>query len=142
MKFTVLIALMVPLAGFADYVPDRTRPTAEAEMEAISGNGRFKDVRSVRMVELSTDGKGITHYEVTVDNQTYQMAVKKFTGQNCSVLFEAEGGATRLLLRDLSLAQCDFRAKHTWEAQLIRSERGRVSHLFIGGNPEHLVVTQ
>jgi hypothetical protein len=139
----VLFAFLAPMLSLADYVPGRTRPTAEAEMEAITGDGRYENIRSVRLVELSTDGKGVTHYELILDGKSFNFSVSKASNGACGDLYEAgEDAGTKLILRDMSLTECEFRAKHKWEAQVVNTEGDRASHLFIGGDPEHLVVTQ
>lgn len=139
----VLFAFVTPMLSLADYIPGRTRPTAEAEMEAITGDGKFEDVRSVRLIELSTDGKGVTHYELILDGKTYNFTVNQASNGSCGDLYEAgEEAGTKLILRDMSFAECQYRAKHKWEAQVVNNEGERASHLFIGGDPEHLVVSQ
>jgi hypothetical protein len=143
MKLMAAIALVAPLISLADYIPGRTRPTAIAEMEAITGDGQYENTRSVRLVELTTDDKGITRYELTVDGQTQTFAVSKASTGNCGDLYEASGEASRLILRDMSFAECQYRAKHKWEAQVVSvDENDRASHLFLGGEPEHLIVSQ
>jgi len=143
MKLMVAIALLAPLISLADYVPGRTRPTAEAEMEAITGDGIFENAKSVRLVELTTDDKGVTQYELTVDGRTYAFGVNKASTGTCGDLYEAAGESSRLILRDMSFAECQYRAKHKWEAQVVSVDgNDRASHLFIGGDPEHLIVTQ
>lgn len=139
----VLFAFLAPMLSLADYVPGRTRPTAEAEMEAVTGDGKFENIRSARLIELTTDGKGITQYELILDGKSLHFTVSKASPGRCGDLYEAgEEAGTRLILRDMSFAECEFRAKHKWEAQVVNTEGDRASHLFIGGDPEHLVVTQ
>jgi hypothetical protein len=144
MKTALLsMLLLTPMLSLADYIPGRTRPTAEAEMEAINGDGKFENVRSVQLIELTTDGQGISHYELILDGKSYSFAVNKAANGTCGDLYEAaEESGTRLILRDMSFAECEFRAKHRWEAQVVDNEANRSSHLFIGGNPEHLAVSQ
>jgi hypothetical protein len=144
MKLVIAIALLAPLVSLADYVPGRTRPTAESEMEAITGDGQFENAKSVRLVELTTDDKGVTQYELTVDGHDYTFAVNKASTGTCGDLYEASGETgSRLILRDMSFAECQYRAKHKWEAQVVSVDGyDRASHLFIGGDPEHLIVTQ
>lgn len=139
----LMFVFLAPMLSLADYIPGRTRPTAEAQMEAITGDGKFENVRSVQLIELTTDGKGITHYELILDGKTYAFTVSKASNGSCGDLYEAgEQSGTKLILRDMSFAECEFRAKHQWEAQVVNTEGERASHLFIGGNPEHLVVSQ
>lgn len=139
-----LLATTISLTGKADYVPDRTRPTAEAAMDAITGDGEFANARSAQLVELTTDGKGVTQYELTVDGQTIRFAVKKAANGHCGDFYEAHAidADTQLTLRDMSYAECQVRAKHVWEGQVVKVRNGRASHLLVGGDPEHLVVTQ
>jgi hypothetical protein len=139
----VLFVFVAPMLSLADYIPGRTRPTAEAEMEAITGDGKFENIRSVQLTELSTDGKGVTHYELVLDGRSYSFTVSKASNGSCGDLYEAgEEAGIKLILRDMSFAECQFRAKHKWEAQVVDTEGGRASHLFIGGDPEHLLVSQ
>lgn len=139
----LLLVFLAPVISLADYIPGRTRPTAEAEMEAITGDGKFENVRSVQLIELTTDGKGVTHYELILDGKSHSFTVSKASNGSCGDLYEAgEESGIKLILRDMSFAECEFRAKHKWEAQVVDTDGERASHLFIGGDPEHLAVSQ
>jgi hypothetical protein len=142
MKFIFVSLLLASVSAHADYVPGRTRASARAAMEVISGDGVFQGSHSAKLVEYTTDREGITQYMLEVDGRLIPLKVKKFSQGHCGDTYLAEKDKTALMLRDMSYAECNFKTKHLWEAQLTYKEGSRVSHLLIGGDPEHLVLTQ
>lgn len=142
-QVSLLLALSFTPNANADFIPERSRPSAEAEMQALASDGAFKGVENARLVELSTDGKGITSYELTLPGRTLRFTVSKNSNGRCGDFYEAvDRNGARLRMRDMSFAECQFRAKHRWETEVVVSNGERVSHLILGGDPEHLLLSQ
>lgn len=152
MKAAIFSAMVLGTIGslaYADYIPGRTRPSAEADLEVIDTSGVYRDARDVKVVEFTTDDKGISKYILTVDGNAKEFEVRKVRETDCGDVYDArevgigtEEENTTLALRDMSAAICERPVKHIWEVEVItQGEGGQESRLFVGGDPEHYQLT-
>ena len=143
MKSIFFLALALSFTtqlAHSDYVPGRTRASAEAAMEKIAGDGIHRDVDAAKLVEFYTDSKGITKYELTLKGKKMEFQVTKASGNECVSAYEAVGAdGARLSLTDISLSDCESSSKYSWEASITTPDGSR---LVLGGEPEHYILTQ
>lgn len=146
----ILIAmfLLTPLYTYGDYVPGRTRASAESEMKTIRGEGRFAGVRSAKAIQFKTDGRGITQFQVQLDQRSVlPFQVLSVRPTRCGQVFEAalstNGQRLRLIIQELNPANCQKEGEVIWNTEL-RAEENQAppSKLLLSGPAEYYMLTQ
>ena len=146
----VLIAmfLLTPLYTYGDYVPGRTRASAESEMKTIQGNGRFQGVRAAKAIQFQTDGRGITQFNLQLDQRSVlPFKVTSVRPARCGQVFEAtlsnNGQQLRLMIQELNPGACQKEGAVVWNTEL-RAEEGNTppSKLVLSGTAEYFMLSQ
>jgi hypothetical protein len=105
-------------------------------------------VQEVRALEMVTDGKGITSYQVALDKApAFPFLVRSREQNRCGTTFFASftqnGRDTQLRLDESSADACLRNGKITWRATLTTDEgAGKKSQLVVDGVPEYFMITQ
>jgi hypothetical protein len=137
-----LIALLFSKYATADFIPGRVRASAEArEMRVTEASGIFQGAREASMVEYTTDGRGITHYRLLINGDTFQFLVRAERSLPCEAVVHGSSRPSRshMTLRDHSRyrADCRFGRRSFWQAEI----KSGGSRLKISGVPEHFILT-
>lgn len=144
-RILLLVSLFTfPLYAFGDFVPGRIRASAHADLAKLQGDGRYQNVAGAHAVQLQTDGKGITGFQVSLDQSPdVPFAVRAVQPNRCGRTFVAQSGTTRLQIDELSADECREGGQLTWHVTLTTDEGGgRASHLQLHGSAEYLMLTQ
>lgn len=149
----LLVISTLPIPAFGDYEPGRTRPSAEADpLHVIEKNGIYGDTERAKIVELSTDGRGVTAYVLATNAGQRTFLVAQARRTRCGDLYIAvpesypdKAFQTRLVLQDVSRTACRTeRNRGAWkvEVESVDKDSGERSKLTLEGNPEHFMLTQ
>ena len=141
------LALM-PIYAFGDYVPGRTRASAQADLVHARGDGRYQTVQSAQVLEFKTDGKGYTKFSLSLDARPeIPFAVTAIQPNRCGRTFIAiynDGGRqSELRIDESNPTACRVPGAAIWRVSLVTNEgAGKTSHLVVSGNPEYFLLTQ
>lgn len=145
MNTTLLLVATAFLStsAFADYIPGRTRASAEGVLETLQATGIYKGIKEVQIIQNETDGKGVTGYVVSANGLTQSFKVEKIKAGRCAFSYLAKNQTdAELRLEDRSYTQCEIRTERMWTVE-IRSRQGKeTSRLVVAGDPEHFLLSQ
>jgi hypothetical protein len=145
-----LLALIPFTAAHAEYIPGRTRPSAEAALTAVRGDGMFKGVEKAELVQFQTDGKGVTRYDLTINGRTETYEVMEVKEERCGdehvarAVDESNGRGEIRLFNFLSNL-CEARNNEPeWSVEVERHnpKKGQISKLNLAGAPEYFMLSQ
>lgn len=143
----ILAALFIPHFAYSDYVPGRTRASAQADMSAQSGTEIYKEIESGQVVLYSTDGQGYTKLTLKLDdNSEISFSIKGISSLPCGQVFEAtstkDGRFSTLRIQESNPDLCRGIAELTWSTELSTSKGGDRSHLVLTGKPEYFLLSE
>ncbi|RYZ95161.1 MAG: hypothetical protein EOP11_25350 [Proteobacteria bacterium] len=145
-----LLLTLSPLAANADFLPGRTRPSAEASLEAFKADGIYKGVESARLIQFQTDGQGVSRYDLVINGRTETYEVQEVKEQRCGdehvarAVDETNGRGEIRLFNFLSTL-CEARNNEPeWTVKVERhqADKGEISSLDLAGIPEYYMLSQ
>jgi hypothetical protein len=138
--FLIALTALLPLYAFGDFIPGRVRTSADAELERLSGNGRFESVQRALVTQLKTDGRGITHFRLALDAAPpISFQVRGNQHNRCGQTYFAALSGAELRIDESSPSSCGSEGATTWRATLTTSEG---SSLVLTGTPKFYLLTQ
>ena len=140
--FAITLFTPAPQA-LAEYIPGRTRTSAEGNLAAREATGVYKGVTEAHVLQEETDGQGITHFTVRMPGQTEVFKVVEKKRERCAdtILAQSEAKA-ELRLTDRSFTTCDPREEETMWTVEIASTDAENSRLLLNGDAEHYYLSQ
>jgi hypothetical protein len=145
-----LLALVPFTAAQAEYIPGRTRPSAEAKLVVNSADGIYKGVNQAELVQFQTDGKGVTRYDLTVNGRTETYEVLQVKEQKCgdehvARAVDERNGRGEIRLFNFLSNLCEARNNEPeWSVEVERHnpKKGEISKLNLAGAPEYFMLSQ
>lgn len=151
MKALITLLALFPLTqAHAEYIPNRTRASAEAKLQVTKADGVYKNVREAEVVEFRTDGEGVTRYDVKLNGKVETFVIDKVQEESCGDRYvgraknEREGRGELRLFNFLSNL-CEARnGEEGWTVEISRhdSDKGVQSTLELTGVPEYYMLSQ
>jgi hypothetical protein len=136
-----------PLYAFGDFVPGRTRASAQADLHRLQGDGRYQNVTGAHAQQFVTDGRGITKFSLSLDRRPeIAFAVRSVQQNRCGRVYLAsiseDGRDTSLQITETA-PTCSRDGNTSWHAALTTAEdNGPPSRLGLEGVPEFYQLTQ
>jgi hypothetical protein len=146
--FLVSFLAFTPIYTYGDFVPGRVRASAKAFLDRRQGDGRYQDVRKAQIVQLKTDGAGITGFAVSFDRDSdlpfRVLSVKRNRcGRTYVAAFSDQENASELRIEEASAEGCLKGGKVFWQVTITTTESDRsASHLSLDGFPKFFLLTQ
>lgn len=137
--FIIVSALTTAQVSWADYVPGRTRVSAQADLRIDRATGPFERARDAKIVQLYTDGQGVTRYQVIIDGSVEEFTVTKIHAGACDTIYLAQGVESELRLKD-HRENCQRDGKREWNAEVVTRQE-EDSHLVVSGIPEFFLLS-
>ncbi len=124
--------------AFADYVPGRTRASAEANLKVIAMSGIYKGIQSATMGEFTTDGIGITEYLLNLGEQSLFFRVEKIQDTDCGHIILARTAHDPTAHMKLeTIESCKPPKDGGWILEVRTNHDGQESYLLLQGHPEY-----
>jgi len=123
----------------AEYVPGRTRASAEGNLTATEASGIYRGIQEALVTQEETDGLGITQITLNLAGSTEIFTVKNIKRERCrdTILATSESKAT-LRLTDRSFTPCELRGERMWTIEVSQED----SRLLLVGDAEHYFLSQ
>lgn len=151
MKRNVLLLAFLtftPIYAFGDFIPGRTRASAEAKLSVEYGDGHFEQVQSASAIQFKTDGRGYTKFAVRLnEGPALPFFVTENKPSRCGQIFvavsEENGQHKTLQIDEINPAVCGQEGPVVWRARLTTNEDGNQgSRLDLSGKPEFFMLSQ
>lgn len=148
-RIFLFLLTFTPLYAFGEYIPGRTRATAESSMTRLQGDGRYHNVKGAHAIQFLTDGRGITQFTLSFNERGGTPYIVRSVQRNrCGRTYYAnvknsKGRLSQLRVDETMPEICRRPGDTSWRATIVTDEGGgRASHLSLSGPAEFFLLTQ